>query len=609
MRRRAAIGNNRVTTTAAKRWRIAACLVLFCLTLRPWNAQSQGDTPARALLPAPVWVYNDWSAYDELSDNVPLTEKLAMRELDQVLRLRALGVRFDYYVMDAFWYDPNGGYRTWRKDDWPNGPDQWLAVLKANGVKPGLWFSTNTLLHMEPASKWRDSLTTSQTAMALYRGGFLPDFMDVMDYWYDRGVRLFKFDMADFDAVASADEGRITTREARLKNLVAFHSALQGFRRKHPDVVLVGFNGLVGDIGSEATPVRPLNARWLDVFDSFYSGDPRPSNIPAMNFWRSVDVYSDQMVRSFEQAGIPLSRIDSTNVMLGDTGTNYHREKRAWRSSLLLMVSHGGWLNTVHGNLEFLDDADARWLAKVQQIYDPLQRKGVTKSFGGIPGDGYPYGFGSVSEEGVIYTVVNPSQRMRTVRLPQLAPFQPRLEDGRVLFHDSGFDPPLGKSSIRLGPEQLALIGFGDYAGPQYDLGTEEDVRVPRHIERLPVNFKRLASGQAGQPAEALEASFPAPEAGGLRITLRQLDHDDDVMRSVTDKKMGDHFKIAAWQDGKPIPIEVHYDKVIWSGLAWGVGEIRSENLIRGEPILVRLSGADNDPALHIEGRVYQVEY
>jgi hypothetical protein len=55
------------------------------------------------LLRDPIWVYNDWSAYDELSDNIPLTEDLAMRELNEILRLRKLGVHFDYYMMDAFW--------------------------------------------------------------------------------------------------------------------------------------------------------------------------------------------------------------------------------------------------------------------------------------------------------------------------------------------------------------------------------------------------------------------------------------------------------------------------------------------------------------------------
>src|SRR5580704_7614257 len=46
------------------------------------------------LLRDPIWVYNDWSAYDELSDNIPLTEELAMRELAQIARLQKFGVHF-----------------------------------------------------------------------------------------------------------------------------------------------------------------------------------------------------------------------------------------------------------------------------------------------------------------------------------------------------------------------------------------------------------------------------------------------------------------------------------------------------------------------------------
>jgi hypothetical protein len=59
----------------------------------------------------PICIYNNWSTYDELSDNIVLTEELAMKELDEVLRLRKAGVRIDYYLMDAFWYAPDGGYR------------------------------------------------------------------------------------------------------------------------------------------------------------------------------------------------------------------------------------------------------------------------------------------------------------------------------------------------------------------------------------------------------------------------------------------------------------------------------------------------------------------
>src|ERR1700675_763623 len=54
------------------------------------------DKLATPIVRDPIWVYNDWSAYDELSDRIPLTEELALRELAEVGRLQSLGVHFDY---------------------------------------------------------------------------------------------------------------------------------------------------------------------------------------------------------------------------------------------------------------------------------------------------------------------------------------------------------------------------------------------------------------------------------------------------------------------------------------------------------------------------------
>jgi hypothetical protein len=369
---------------------VAGLFTLVALTLlgAAASAPAQPIDPSRPHLAAPIWVYNNWSAYDELSDSVPLTEALAMRELDEMLRLRKLGVRFDYYVMDAFWFSPDGGYRTWRADAWPEGPDRWLASLKANGILPGLWFGTNSLTRMKPVPQWRSSLDAGGGAMAFYAGGFLADFMEVLQYWYDRGVRLFKFDFAEFGVVAAGDEKHLTPEEARSRNAAAFRAALAEFRKRNPDAVLVAFNGFGGDFGSTG-PRFPfedrVDARWLEVFDALFSGDPRASDVPEMNFWRSVDIYSDHMVNRFEQSGIPLSRIDSTGFMIGNTGTNYRRGTAAWQGMLLAMMARGGWVNTVHGNLEFLDDDDARWFAKAQALYEPLQRRGMMSTFGGIP--------------------------------------------------------------------------------------------------------------------------------------------------------------------------------------------------------------------------------
>ena len=130
------------------------------------TSQRLGDSVGPPLARDPIFVYNNWSAYDELSDNIPLTEQLAMKELDEILRLRRFGVRFDYYMMDAFWFDPDGGYRTWRKPNWPNGPDAWIRKCRKNGILPGLWFSTNTLVKINAAPEWQNSLTHSEFATA-----------------------------------------------------------------------------------------------------------------------------------------------------------------------------------------------------------------------------------------------------------------------------------------------------------------------------------------------------------------------------------------------------------------------------------------------------------
>ena len=137
----------------------------------------------------PVFVYNNWSAYDELSDNKPQTEELALRELNELVRLKKLGVRIDYYVMDAFWFDLWGGYRGWHKQHWPNGPDKWLEGCRQNNIKPGMWFSTNLIAtrsgrFLEVIDEWKDSLATDPNIMCLFDGGYLAHLAKTLQLWY-----------------------------------------------------------------------------------------------------------------------------------------------------------------------------------------------------------------------------------------------------------------------------------------------------------------------------------------------------------------------------------------------------------------------------------------
>jgi hypothetical protein len=573
------------------------------------HAQTEPPTPA---LTEPISLYNNWSAYDELSDNIPLTEALAMRELDELLRLKKAGVRFDYYTMDAFWYAPDGGYRTWRTPNWPNGPDAWIAKCRANGIKPGLWFGTNSTfsaMKFQAAPAWKSSLNDGGWAMSFSEGGFLPDFMNTLQYWYDRGIRMFKFDFVNFSAATPAQAATLSKAEIKQRNVTAFREALRAFRQKNPEAVLLAFNGFGGDKEDTAGRIPfldPTDLRWLEVFQSEYTGDPRPSDVPETSFWRSMDIYGDHMVRRFEQAGFPLERIDPTSFMAGQTGTSYYRGLHAWKGAYLLMMARGGWVNSVYGNLELIRDQDAAWMARVQSLFLELQGEGRIHTFGGIPGNIEPYGFAGITTRGAVYVVMNPGQTVATLTLPLLLANQQALENGRVQFRDAGFVPRLRGDLVTLGPGQLAMVGFGDYAAPAYDFGIQEDVIIPRSIEPVAAEFRSTAPG-------TIEAELQPPADGALRVIMRQRTADGKVFRTQggsppDGNNMGKVFSIEVTQAGRTIPVTVNYDKIVWSGLSWAVGEIQSANLEPDKRVIVRFHSAEKAP-VKLEGKAYHVVY
>ena len=70
--------------------------------------------------------------------------------------------------------------------------------------------------------------------------------------------------------------------------------------------MVIGYNGyeeVPSQGGTEGSPRRTLDCRWLEGLDAFYVGDPRPADVPAARFWRSKDVYSDHQVRTYLAQG------------------------------------------------------------------------------------------------------------------------------------------------------------------------------------------------------------------------------------------------------------------------------------------------------------------
>ncbi|HEV3223166.1 MAG TPA: hypothetical protein VGZ90_09820 [Puia sp.] len=555
----------------------------------------------------PINIYNNWSSYDELSDVVKLTEELAMRELNEVIRLKSHSGEIDYYMMDAFWFGKDGGYRTWNKNHWPNGPDKWLDTCKSNSIIPGMWFSTNLItmggqqvLDVIPA--WEDSLATDTNILCLFEGGYLNHLSETLQMWANKGVGAFKFDFAYFEAATKAAKEKYTLVEIQEMNKVAFINMLKALRTKNPHLLITGYNGFGGEMENTFTPFKKnVDLRWLEVFDTLYSGDPRFSDVPMMNIWRSQDNYSDHMVRQFEFNGLPIRRIDNCAFMIGKTGTCYYRATNAWKGMLILEYGRGGWSNVFHGNLELLSDEDMAWFTKVQKLFLPLQQYAGWSMFGAIPGMGKYYGFKAKEENGMVLTIVNPSQSIISETLEHH-----NYGEGMVLYSDGGFNPSVKNSLLRLGPEQLVVIGFGKYANPKYSLGRDESIRIPNYIEPLDVSF--IENGR-----NSIMARIKTTSHKNIRILFQQFSSDGFPYRTwgggpPDGKTMDKYFLIRVTQGNKTIPLTIMYDKMIWSGLSWAAGEIQQNDYDINQPLFIGCSSLEKEN-LSIKAKLYAVNY
>jgi hypothetical protein len=67
-------------------------------------------------------------------------------------------------------------------------------------------------------------------------------------------------------------------------------------------------------------------------------------------------------------------------------------------------------------------------------------------------------------------------------------------------------------------------------------------------------------------------------------------------------------LKILVEQGGKPIPVEINYDRQVWSGLSWGAGEVKHASFEAGKPIRIRCSSEEKSKVV-LEGHLYIVAY
>jgi hypothetical protein len=98
-----------------------------------------------------------------------------------------------------------------------------------------------------------------------------------------------------------------------------------------------------------------------------------------------------------------------------------------------------------------------------------------------------------------------------------------------------------------------------------------------------------------------------------LRIIVQQFGTDGNPVRSwggapPDGKKMNELITIVVRQGGAVLPARVEYDKMIWSGLSWGVVEVEARAFDASVAVEIECSTAEKEE-IKLEGRIYAVGY
>jgi hypothetical protein len=178
-----------------------------------------------------------------------------------------------------------------------------------------------------------------------------------------------------------------------------------------------------------------------------------------------------------------------------------------------------------------------------------------------------------------------------------------------VLFRDAGFSPQLTGNTIALGPGQMAAVGFGAYAAPEFNFGVQQDVVIPRSIQPVDADFHLTAPG-------VLEARIDPPIQGVLRVIVRESASGGIPPKDDPEAPTAGHnhrLTLEITQGGRPIPLRPEGagsdgDSTLNAGLSWAVAEIDVNDLTPGIPLRV-LFRSDQKSSVILEGSAYQVTY
>lgn len=510
--------------------------------------------------PAGLRIYGDWGAHDELAGETELKEELSLKLLEQLKKGREAGYSFDYYLMDAFWFEETGGYRRFREKNWPRGPEFFLEELRKQDLKFGLWFDVNMSHLLLPGEMLEKRGNGAGTCLSFQENtGML--FDGIRSQLKRCGCSMLKLDFAFFECgngehTVHAPE-HTASKEPAIRNFLKELCVLYEIQ---PDLLVLGYNGFTvnldcirsGDSGDGKYAISPW---WCLYLDYLYCGDPRPAEHPSENLADSLIWYTDAMIGKFDRALMPLSAIDDHGTMIGETNTIYYLGRGRFRDSWILNLSRGSRKELLYGDLELLEDEDWRFMKDCGEMFEFVCREQVhTERIGGSPERGEVYGYSSSDGKRGYITLVNPGSA-ETVFILRKKEWGDSDEILLQKYYQNGNFCDIRELTV--GPAQAIRLSARETAVYFWE---KQENRSRERTGYLILN---------GGGCECLRLS------GKCRSVAFQLADQDGVpLRLLGGRE--DPFLVEG--PGESVSLERLYQEPIWSGCSWAIYRVMRQS-------------------------------
>ena len=369
----------------------------------------------------PLRIYCDWGLHDDLTPGDPtLDAEMTVKNIVRVAdHASCSGMHFDYYLMDAFWFERGKPYTHFDPKAFPQGMDGIAELLDKAGMTPGLWFDINgihtRLAELPELAQYNTELGNGALCFAcdevaeLIGAGIEKQIREL-------GVGLIKLDFGYFECKNPRHNHSTAFTESKEPAVRNFLRMLARLRRVRPDLKVLCYNGWMTDLSWMNTPDADrrgyaVSPYWSQFVEYVYCGDPRPSPFPSEDAAESLVWYTDGMIKLFSDALMPLACIDDDGAMMGHTATIYRLGKAHFRQSILMDVMRGGRKLMVYGDLRDLDREDHEYFNLVHSLYLRSMEEDYTTRLFGNAARGEIYGYETGSQTEGLLVVVNPTSR------------------------------------------------------------------------------------------------------------------------------------------------------------------------------------------------------